>query len=301
MNTKTIYATQKNLKPVKPNLLYEKLDKHIGSNKLNFSNSGGLRKKNYYKSSIKDKPLISIITVSFNSEKTIEKTIISVLQQNYENIEYIVIDGNSKDGTLDIIKKYEGSIDLWVSENDEGIFNAINKGISNCSGDIIGILNSDDYFYEDALQIVKSYFETMPNIDFLFGSVNKHIIKHGFYPNKIFWTFEFYTAHSLGFFIKSSSQKKIGYYNIKYKYSADYDLFYRMIVKLKMIGTSTKKNEIMGFFNPHGLSSRLRYIDYLNENTRIRLDNGQNKIIVWIIHFLRLSKRIFRVIKEIKK
>ena len=161
--------------------------------------------------------------------------------------------------------------------------------------------DEDDYFYEDALQIVKSYFETMPNIDFLFGSVNKHIIKHGFYPNKIFWTFEFYTSHSLGFFIKSSSQKKIGYYNIKYKYSADYDLFYRMIVKLKMIGTSTKKNEIMGFFNPHGLSSRLRYIDYLNENTRIRLDNGQNKIIVWIIHFLRLSKRIFRVIKEIKK
>ena len=74
-----------------------------------------------------------------------------------------------------------------------------------------------------------------------------------------------------------------------------------MIVKLKMIGTSTKKKEILGFFSPHGLSSRLKYIDYLNENTRIRLDNGQNKIIVWIIHFLRLSKRIFRVIKEIKK
>ena len=67
MNTKTIYATQKNLKPIKPNLLYEKLDKNIASNRLNFSNSGGLRKKNYYKSSIKDKPLISIITVSFNS------------------------------------------------------------------------------------------------------------------------------------------------------------------------------------------------------------------------------------------
>jgi len=246
-------------------------------------------------------PKISIITVIKNNKEYIEKNILSLINQNYKNYEHIIIDGGSTDGSKEIIQNYRQNITHFVSEKDEGIYDAMNKGIDLASGDIIGILNSDDYFYEDALQIVKSYFETMPNIDFLFGSVNKHIIKHGFYPNKIFWTFEFYTSHSLGFFIKSSSQKKIGYYNIKYKYSADYDLFYRMIVKLKMIGTSTKKNEIMGFFNPHGLSSRLRYIDYLNENTRIRLDNGQNKIIVWIIHFLRLSKRIFRVIKEIKK
>ena len=73
-----------------------------------------------------------------------------------------------------------------------------------------------------------------------------------------------------------------------------------MIVKNKMIGTATKKNEVLGFFNPYGFSSKIRYIDYLNENTQIRLDNGQNRIIVWIIHFLRLSKRIFRVIKEFK-
>ena len=246
-------------------------------------------------------PKISIITVIKNNKEYIEKNILSLINQNYKNYEHIIIDGGSTDGSKEIIQNYRQNITHFVSEKDEGIYDAMNKGIDLASGDIIGILNSDDYFYEDALQIVKSYFETMPKIDFLFGSVNKHIIKHGFYPNKIFWTFEFYTSHSLGFFIKSSSQKKIGYYNIKYKYSADYDLFYRMIVKLKMIGTSTKKNEIMGFFNPHGLSSRLRYIDYLNENTRIRLDNGQNKIIVWIIHFLRLSKRIFRVIKEIKK
>ena len=244
---------------------------------------------------------ISIITVTKNSEKFLEDCIISVNNQTYKNYEHLIIDGNSSDNTMNIIKKHEKKIAYYLSENDKGIYDAMNKGIDLASGDIIGILNSDDYFYENALQIVKTYFETVPEIDFLFGSVHKHIIKHGFYPKKIYWTFNFYTSHSLGFFIKSSSQKKIGYYNIKYKYSADYDLFYRMIVKLKMIGTSTKKNEIMGFFNPHGLSSRLRYIDYLNENTRIRLDNGQNKIIVWIIHFLRLSKRIFRVIKEIKK
>jgi len=246
-------------------------------------------------------PKISIITVIKNNKEYIEKNILSLINQNYKNYEHIIIDGGSTDGSKEIIKKYRAKIAHFVSEKDKGIYDAMNKGIDLASGDIIGILNSDDYFYENALQIVKTYFETVPEIDFLFGSVHKHIIKHGFYPKKIYWTFNFYTSHSLGFFIKSSSQKKIGYYNIKYKYSADYDLFYRMIVKFKLIGTSTEKNEIMGFFNPHGLSSRLRYIDYLNENTRIRLDNGQNKIIVWIIHFLRLSKRIFRVIKEIKK
>ena len=246
-------------------------------------------------------PKISIITVIKNNKEYIEKNILSLINQNYKNYEHIIIDGGSTDGSKEIIQKYSAKIAHFVSEKDKGIYDAMNKGIDLASGDIIGILNSDDYFYENALQIVKTYFETVPKIDFLFGSVHKHIIKHCFYPKKIYWTFNFYTSHSLGFFIKSSSQKKIGYYNIKYKYSADYDLFYRMIVKFKLIGTSTKKNEIMGFFNPHGLSSRLRYIDYLNENTRIRLDNGQNKIIVWIIHFLRLSKRIFRVIKEIKK
>ena len=246
-------------------------------------------------------PKISIITVVKNNKDYIEKNILSLINQNYKNYEHIIIDGGSTDGSKDIIQNYSQNIAHFVSEQDDGIYDAMNKGLDLASGDIVGILNSDDYFYENALQIVKTYFENMPHIDFLFGSVHKHNIKFGFYPKKIFWTFNFYTAHSLGFFIKLSSQKKVGYYNTKYKYSADYDLFYRMIVKLKMIGTSTKKNEIMGFFSPHGISSKLRYIDYLNENTRIRLENGQNKIIVWIIHFLRLSKRIFRVIKEIKK
>ena len=104
----------------------------------------------------------------------------------------------------------------------------------------------------------------------------------------------------LVFLLKKNLKKKLGYYNTKYKYSSDYDLFYRMIVKNKMIGIATKKNEVLGFFNPYGFSSTIRYIDYLNENTQIRLDNGQNKIIVWIIHFLRLSKEFLELLKKIK-
>ena len=147
-------------------------------------------------------PKISIITVVKNNKDYIEKNILSLINQNYKNYEHIIIDGGSTDGSKEIIQNYRQNITHFVSEKDEGIYDSMNKGIDLASGDIIGILNSDDYFYEDALQIVKSYFETMPNIDFLFGSVNKHIIKHGFYPNKNFWTFEFYTSHSLGFFIK---------------------------------------------------------------------------------------------------
>ena len=89
---------------------------------------------------------ISIITVCFNANKTIEQTIISVLSQTYHNIEYIIIDGGSVDGTIGIIKKYSSKIDKIISEKDNGMYDALNKGIIHATGDIIGILNSDDYF-----------------------------------------------------------------------------------------------------------------------------------------------------------
>jgi len=241
---------------------------------------------------------ISIITVVKNNKYNIEKNIQSLINQTYQNYEHIIIDGGSNDGTVEIITKYKKYIKYFISENDNGLYHAMNKGIDQVGGDVIGILNADDFYYPNALEIVKNYFNKYQEIDFLFGSVKKHNIQHGYFPQKIFWTFGFYSSHSVGFFIKTSSQKKIGYYNLKYKYSSDYDLFYRMIVKFKMKGVSTKKNELMGYFGPNGLSSKLKYIDYLNENTKIRLDNGQNPIIVWIIHYLRFFKRLTRIIKE---
>ena len=91
---------------------------------------------------------ISLITVSYNSVNTIEQTIKSVINQTYSNIEYIIVDGMSTDGTLDIIKKYDDFINKKVVEIDNGIYDAMNKGISLCTGDIIGILNSDDFYYD---------------------------------------------------------------------------------------------------------------------------------------------------------
>lgn len=248
----------------------------------------------------KKNPKITIITVVKNGEKYLEKNIKSLINQSYQNYEHIIIDGLSKDKSLEIAKKYKDKIYKIISEKDNGIYDAMNKGIKNATGDIIGILNSDDHYNVDALEIVKTYFENKQDIDFLFGSVIKHKHLHGYFPWKIYWTFGFYTAHSVGFFIKKESQLKVGFYNTKYKYSADYDLFYRMILKMKMKGIATKKDEILGHFRTDGFSSKIKYIDYLNENTLIRLDNGQNKFIVKIIHLLRYIKRIKIILKQKK-
>lgn len=101
---------------------------------------------------------VSVITACFNSEKTIEDTILSVLHQTYKNIEYIIIDGASTDGTLEIIQKYKDRIACVMSEKDEGIYNAMNKGIKRSSGDIIALLNSDD-FYKDEFVVEKVVHE----------------------------------------------------------------------------------------------------------------------------------------------
>ena len=247
----------------------------------------------------KKKLKISIITVNKNGGKFIEKNIKSILKQSYKNYEHIIVDGLSSDDSLKKIKKNSHKKLKLISEKDRGLYDAMNKGIRNCKGDIIGILNSDDYFYPDGLNKIAYYFTKYQKIDFLFGSVKKYKkIYHGYYPKKIYWTFGFYSSHSVGFFIRKKSQDKVGYYNIKYKYSSDYDLFYRMIVKKKMNGMATDKKDLIGYFRSGGISDQIKYIDYLNENTQIRMDNGQNFIIVKLIHLLRFLKRTFIILKQ---
>jgi len=238
----------------------------------------------------------SIITVTKNSEKFLQENLDSLKNQNYKNFELIVIDGASNDKTLNIIKDNSDLITNWVSEPDQGLYFAMNKGLKLCTGDVIGILNSDDIYNPKALTIVNKYFQD-EKIDFLFGSVFKHKLMHGFNPKKIHWTFGFYTTHSVGFFMKKESHDKLGLYNTKYKFSADYDLFYRMIVKHKMVGLATQKDEIFGTFRSGGLSSRIKYIDFLKENSQIRLDNGQNKFLVFIIFLLRIIRNFTRLFK----
>lgn len=132
---------------------------------------GGLRTKGYFKKSYEDKPLISVITVVLNGEKYLEETILSVLSQTYDNVEYIIIDGGSTDGTLDIIKKYEHAIDYWVSEKDKGIYDAMNKGINVASGEWLNFMNAGDRFAENNILklIYFEYFQNNSHVDFIYS------------------------------------------------------------------------------------------------------------------------------------
>tara|TARA_Y100000590_G_scaffold213372_1_gene241748 strand:- start:10956 stop:11690 length:735 start_codon:yes stop_codon:yes gene_type:complete len=239
---------------------------------------------------------ITIITVTKNSEKYLNENINSILSQNYDNYEHILVDGNSTDNTIKIIKSYKNKVKLINNKKDKGLYHAMNVGIQNAKGDIIGILNSDDIYFKNTLKIVNKYFSEDKNLDFLFGSVYKHQLLSGYSPWKINFSFGFYSTHSVGFFIKKKSQFKVGLYNLKYKYSADYDLFIRMIKKHKLKGLSSKKNEIFGKFRQGGLSSKIKFIDYLKECNTIRIDNGQSKLLVYFIYLIRLIKGINKII-----
>ena len=135
----------------------------------NRKGEGGLRTKGYFKKSYEDKLLISIVTVVYNGEKYLEETIQSVINQTYDNVEYIIIDGGSIDGTLDIIKKYEDQIDYWVSEKDKGIYDALHKGFSCASGEIFAWLNADDIYYPWTLKTVVNILLENKNIDWITG------------------------------------------------------------------------------------------------------------------------------------
>lgn len=242
----------------------------------------------------KNKPIFSIITVVLNGEKYLEKTIKSVISQK-ENFQYIVIDGGSTDNSVKIIKKYSKYINYWISEKDNGLYDAFNKGLRKCKGEFVGIINSDDVYTKKAFSIIKKYIDSNPNVDFIFGSVKKHWgILHGYKPEKIFYSWGFYSSHSSGFFIRLKSAKKVGYYNTKYKYHADYDYFFRMIVKKKFRGISTKKNEIVGIFRRGGFSSTIHYRKLFFEEMKIRYDNGQNL-------FLLLFIAVYKIIKNFRK
>ena len=257
---------------------------------------GGLRTKNIFKSSLPNKPLITIITAVLNNEKYLEECILSLHNQKYNNYEHIIVDGGSKDQTLNIIKKYEDKIDYWCSQKDKGIYDAFNIGMKLSAGEYIGFLNSDDYFSDDALNILEKYIIKYPKKDFIFGSVKKHWgILHGYKPYKIYWSWGFYSSHSTGFFIKTDAAKKVGFYNLKYKYSSDYDYFFRMIVKKKLKGISTKKEEIFGTFRRGGFSSKIKFFDHFTEEIKIRLDNNQNKLLVLLIFIYKYLKNITKI------
>lgn len=182
------------------------------------------------KTSKPGEPLVSIITVVYNGAKTIEQTIVSVLNQSYKNIEYIIIDGRSSDGTTDIIKKYEKKIDLWLCESDEGIYDAMNKGIELSKGDLIGIINANDWYEQDIISHIVDKYKESDHRTVIYGLIRN-------FKNGEFYSIKGNTINTLRHdmiqhptcFIPKGIYKKYGIYNSKYKYSADYDLILRFV------------------------------------------------------------------------
>lgn len=295
------FSTVKNITSTKQSYF----DKNLNFQYPNFLSCGGLRTLGHFKKSLNDKPLISIITTSLNSSETIEKTIQSVLNQSYDNIEFIIVDGNSTDDTINIIKKYEKFIDFWFSEKDNGIFDGMNKGIKISTGDIIGILNSDDIYTKDALLLAKKYFEK--KIDYLFGSVKKERLLSGFNKKKIEWKFNIYPGHSSGFFITKDAQLKVGLYDQEFKLHADYDLIFKLTRDVKLNGISMNKDHITGIFGLKGKSSEESRFQYLHEEFRIRKKNKQNRLFIIflfltkIFYFYLLKIGIFKMLVNFLK
>jgi len=183
-------------------------------------------------------PKISIITPCFNSKRYIEATIKSILQQEYSNIEYIIIDGGSTDGTIDIIKKYDKKIAYWISETDRSMYDAINKGLIKASGEIIGILNSDDILFDNkTISYIADSFNKHSNTVGIFGDLitfNEYNKKY----RKVFKvSFKSLLISGKGTFLPHPTvylRKEIYqffFYDLKYKYAADYDFLLRILKK----------------------------------------------------------------------
>jgi len=221
----------------------------------------------------KHKLSFSIITPMLNDFR-IKKTIDSLTNQTYKNFEHIIIDGGSNRKIINVLKKKSNKVNIIISEKDKGIYDALNKGIKVSNGDIIGILNADDYFYKNTLFIAKKYFEDY-NLDYLFGNVMKDRLHHGYWPKKIWWKFNIFPSHSCGFFVRREVHRKLGLYNIKFKYSSDRDFIFK-IIKQNLKGMCTNKKHIFGKFNPHGISSKVSYFRNLKEEFLIRANNKQS-------------------------
>ncbi|MEB3219560.1 MAG: glycosyltransferase family 2 protein [Nostocales cyanobacterium 94392] len=179
-------------------------------------------------------PKISIITPSFNSEKTIEKTIISVINQQKKSlVEYIIIDGGSTDKTCEIINKYAENINIFVSEPDLGAYDAMNKGIKLATGEIIGIINSDDWYLENAIKTVEQEFAQHPDIDILYSPIKNYYQSEyiaTFIPGKLEKLSIRFTLNHPSCFIKKSAYIATGLYDLQYKIAADYDMILRLFI-----------------------------------------------------------------------
>lgn len=306
MTTNTVclnnkYSTTSLVTEEKPEIINNHTDKFesvlllVGDE--NRKGEGGLRTHGYFKKSYDDKPLVSVITVVYNGKDFLEETILSVINQSYDNVEYIIIDGGSSDGSVDIIKKYEERVDYWVSERDSGIYDAINKGIRLCNGEIIGIVNADDYLYIDSLKKIANIFQEK-ELMFTYGvvdlmnkegkvfdtavSIGKNNFKYRFFKHMPY-------LHPT-IFIRAEVYKKLGLYSTEYKLSSDYDF----TLKLAFSDLENIRLDFpTGVFRLGGQSGGTK--SYI-ENHNLLISHNVNPIIVYLNTFILFFKMYLRKI-----
>lgn len=239
-------------------------------------------------------PKISIVTPSFNQGQFIEQTILSVINQGYPNLEYIIIDGGSTDNTLDVIKKYADRITYWISEPDNGQSDALNKGLEKCTGDIFNWINSDDYLETGALLIIADAFNNV-NTDIVCGytsifedTVEKEVVKH---RTTVYGCLEATLVQQRisqpAMFYRLSVLKNLGGINTNLHYIMDLELWFRYLCSNgqdKMIF----KDDLFAHFRIHGASKTGAYEERFREEEKaiwFYLLSILNANKIWVLFF----------------
>lgn len=254
---------------------------------------------------MKPSPKISVVTVTYNSAATLEETILSVLNQTYHNIEYIIIDGGSTDGTVDIIEKYADRLAYWISEPDKGIYDAMNKGIAIASGDYINFMNADDTFYDN--EVIKKIFSTNYYDDVIYG---KTYIVSPNYSYVIKNRPISYLSCNIPFghqaaFSKTDLMKKYKF-DLKFKSAADYDFFHRVWINK---GSFREVPYIVSRFNAcdgfSAINKKLSWkeVDKINGQVSTRFWKIKYTIRCFNYDFRRIVKSVLphSLVKEINK
>jgi len=243
-------------------------------------------------SALESLPLVTVITVVYNGEKYLEETIKSVLTQSYPNIEYIIIDGGSTDGTMEIIKKYEKYIDYWISELDNGIYDAMNKGIALGLGGVIGLINADDRYRDGILsKVMEKYCLNTPDI--IYGDirlVNNETDQLVEYRKASLKKLIFgMSLNHPATFISTVTYKKNGRYDTTYQMAADYDFLLKMYLENTNFSYLP---EVLTLMRDGGESVRKASITSLEEKKA-----KQKSLPGYIFRLTEISKRISGWIK----
>lgn len=236
-------------------------------------------------------PLVSIITVVYNGVKTIEQTIQSVLNQTYESIEYIIIDGGSTDGTIDIIKNYEEKITYWVSEPDNGLYDAMNKGIIKAKGKLIGLINSDDWYEPNAIELIVTAYKNNSDKRIFHGD-RYDVLENGdkvvreFNKSKGKFIYLGMTYNHPGMFVHHEIYNE-HIYNPELDSLSDYQFV--LTLYLKDSSLFQYINEVYVNFRLGGISAELGVLSSLKEGFQARKNAGLdliNNILSMVFRFL---------------